>query len=79
VDDFDTHLPMIEGFHRRYMASNKAAARWVRSAAALSPKMIAPQHGAVYRAERWDGSSTGSGNWNAVSIRSIRSIRRRPV
>lgn len=49
VDDFDTHLPMIEGFHRRYMASNKAAARWVRSAAALSPKMIAPQHGAVYR------------------------------
>jgi len=49
VGDFDSHLPLIEGFHKRYMASNKAAAKWSRMAAALSPKMIAPQHGAVYK------------------------------
>ena len=49
ADDFDAHLAFIEGFHRRYMASSKASSRWVRSVQALSPKMIAPQHGAVYR------------------------------
>ena len=49
ADDFDAHLVFIEGFHRRYMASSKASSRWVRSIQGLSPKMIAPQHGAVYR------------------------------
>ncbi len=49
VGDFDAHLPLIEGFHKRYMASGKAAAKWVRMVSALSPKMLAPQHGAVYK------------------------------
>lgn len=49
VTDFDTHLPFIDGFHKRYMASGKAAAKWARMASALSPKMIAPQHGAIYK------------------------------
>jgi flavorubredoxin len=49
VENFDEHLQYIEGFHRRYMASGKATAKWVKQVAALNPKMIAPQHGAVYR------------------------------
>jgi flavorubredoxin len=49
VGDFDTHLPLIEGFHKRYMASGKVASKWVRMVSALSPKMIAPQHGAIYK------------------------------
>jgi flavorubredoxin len=49
VPDFDTHLPLIEGFHKRYMASGKTAAKWARMVSALSPKIIAPQHGAIYK------------------------------
>ncbi len=49
IDDFDAVLPYIEGFHKRYMASNKAAQRWAKTAAALSPKLMAAQHGGVYR------------------------------
>jgi flavorubredoxin len=49
IDDFEAVLPFIEGFHKRYMASGKATAKWAKTAAALSPKMIAAQHGGVYR------------------------------
>lgn len=49
VDDFAAHLPHIEGFHRRYMCSNRAARDWVRRVSRLDVAMIAPQHGPVYR------------------------------
>ncbi len=39
----------MEGFHRRYMSSTKALKAWVRSVRKLKPKMIAPQHGAIFR------------------------------
>ncbi len=49
VDDFQAHLPYIEGFHRRYMASNRATRLWVDMVSKLPIDMIAPQHGPVYR------------------------------
>lgn len=49
VDDFAAHLPYIEGFHRRYMVSNKAARLWVESVETLAIDMLAPQHGPIYR------------------------------
>ncbi|HEY8353805.1 MAG TPA: MBL fold metallo-hydrolase [Methylophilaceae bacterium] len=49
VDDFDAHLPYIEGFHRRYMCSNKAIRCWLDTVAELDIDIIAPQHGPVYR------------------------------
>jgi flavorubredoxin len=49
VDDFAPHLPHIEGFHRRYMGSNRAARLWVDSLEGLELRMLAPQHGPVYR------------------------------
>ncbi|MBN2875364.1 MAG: MBL fold metallo-hydrolase [Spirochaetales bacterium] len=49
VDDFASHAPFVEGFHRRLMASNAVTRRWVENVRTLSPLMIAPQHGAVYR------------------------------
>lgn len=49
VDDFAAHLPFIEGFHRRYMGSNRAARLWVDQVRELDVRMIAPQHGPVYR------------------------------
>lgn len=49
VDDLTAHLPHIEGFHRRYMCSNRAARFWVETVSKLDIDFIAPQHGPVYR------------------------------
>jgi flavorubredoxin len=49
VDDFAAHQPFIEGFHRRYMCSNRAARCWVKAVSRLEIDFIAPQHGPVYR------------------------------
>jgi flavorubredoxin len=51
VDDFERHIPLIEGFHTRYIASNSVARKWSSIVSRLAPTMIAPQHGAVYRGE----------------------------
>jgi len=61
VDNFDTHLPYIEGFHRRYMCSNRAVKFWLDAIADLDIQMLAPQHGPIYRGRavadflRWFG------------------------
>ncbi len=49
VPDFDAHLRSMEGFHRRYMASNAALRRWVAMARQLDIQILAPQHGAFFR------------------------------
>ncbi len=49
VDDFAAHLPFIEGFHRRYMVSNRAIQCWLETIAGLEIDILAPQHGPVYR------------------------------
>ncbi len=49
VTDFDAHLPFMEGFHRRYMASNSALRRWAAAARQLDIEILAPQHGALFR------------------------------
>lgn len=49
VDSFSHHLPFIEGFHRRYMCSNRAARYWVEAVSKLDIDFLAPQHGPVYR------------------------------
>ncbi|WP_297504772.1 MBL fold metallo-hydrolase [Thermococcus sp.] len=51
VEDFEEHVKHMEGFHRRYMSSTKALRAWVRSVRRLSPRVIAPQHGAIFRDE----------------------------
>ncbi len=48
VEDFERHVEFMEGFHRRYMASNRALRLWVSKVRELKPKMIAPQHGAIF-------------------------------
>ena len=49
VQDFDAHLPLMEGFHQRYMASNVAMRRWAAAAKQLDIELIAPQHGQLFR------------------------------
>jgi flavorubredoxin len=45
VRDFDAHVPLMAGFHRRYMASNHACRTWVRQVRALDVEVLVPQHG----------------------------------
>jgi len=54
VEDFEKHLPLIEGFHVRYMACNKIVRRWTEMVRRLNPTMIVPQHGAIYKGEQVD-------------------------
>jgi len=46
VTDLKAHIPLMEGFHRRYMVSNKVLRLWVRMARQLEIAMLVPQHGA---------------------------------
>jgi flavorubredoxin len=47
--DFQRHLPTMEGFHRRYMAGNRACKAWGRRARGLEIEQIVPQHGRPMR------------------------------
>ena len=49
VRDFDAHVPFMEGFHRRYMAGNRAMRAWAGMVRGLDVEIIAPQHGAFFR------------------------------
>jgi flavorubredoxin len=51
VEDFDAYRPSMEGFHRRYMASNRVVRLWVDMVRELDPAMIVPQHGLPFRGE----------------------------
>lgn len=48
VTDFDAHVPLMAGFHRRYMVANKALRAWARMVRTLDIEIIAPQHGAMF-------------------------------
>lgn len=49
VTDFAGHIRYMAGFHRRYMASNRALRAWARMVRGLEIETIAPQHGALMR------------------------------
>lgn len=46
VESLAAHIPRMEGFHRRYMVSNKVLRLWAAMVRQLDIRMIAPQHGA---------------------------------
>jgi flavorubredoxin len=46
ITDLRPHIPRMEGFHRRYMVSNKILRLWVRMVRQLDISMLVPQHGA---------------------------------
>jgi len=49
VPDFATHLQYMDGFHKRYMTSNKVMKAWAAMVRTLDIEIIAPQHGALFR------------------------------
>ncbi|HLD22926.1 MAG TPA: MBL fold metallo-hydrolase [Sulfuricurvum sp.] len=51
VDNFEEHRPFLEGFHSRYMASNRFCRAWVECVRAYEVSTIAPQHGSLFHSE----------------------------
>jgi flavorubredoxin len=51
VEDFEEHAKLMEGFHRRYIASKKAIEFWLKLIEGLKIDVIAPQHGAIFEGE----------------------------
>jgi len=49
VEDFAAHIPMMEGFHRRYMSGNKVCRYWVNMARKLDIEWLVPQHGRSFK------------------------------
>ncbi len=47
VENFEDHIQYMEGFHRRYIPTNKVLKRWVEMVKPLDIEVIAPQHGAM--------------------------------
>jgi flavorubredoxin len=51
-EDFDRHIRHAEGFHRRWMGSEKAKRDWCQRVSQLDIQMMCPQHGAIYRGDQ---------------------------
>ena len=51
VEDFNEHVKLMEGFHRRYIASKKAIDIWLKRIEKLEINVIAPQHGSIFEGE----------------------------
>ena len=49
VTDFKAHIPYMEGFHRRYMVSNKICRYWANMVRQLDVEAIVPQHGRMLK------------------------------
>lgn len=49
VDKLADILPYMDGFHKRYMNSNKACRLWVNMVRQLEISMLVPQHGRAFR------------------------------
>lgn len=48
-DNFNSHVSIMEGFHKRYIASSNACKFFAAKVRSLNPYMLTPQHGAVFR------------------------------
>ena len=55
VTDFDAHLSHMEGFHKRYMVSNRVMKAWADMVRPMDIEIIAPQHGALFRGKEMVG------------------------
>lgn len=48
VEDFAAHIPTMQGFHQRYMVSNKVTRLWANAVRQIDVEMIVPQHGKAF-------------------------------
>lgn len=52
IKDFDKHIPRMERFHQRYMASNKVCRYWANMVRELDVEMLVPQHGPSFKGKK---------------------------
>ena len=52
IEDFRAHVAKMEGFHKRYMNSNKVTRLWVNMVRQLDVEWIVPQHGASFKGKK---------------------------
>lgn len=51
VEDFNKHIPLMEGFHRRYLPCNKAVQNYLKRLGGLEINYLCPQHGSIFKGE----------------------------
>lgn len=51
VADFDKHVPYMDGFHRRFLASTKALRAFLKRVEGLPIDYVCPQHGSIFRGD----------------------------
>lgn len=51
VEDFSRHIGYMEGFHQRWMPSNRAKNDWVERVSKLDIDFLCPQHGSLFQGE----------------------------
>lgn len=49
VENFESHIHHMEGFHKRYMGGNKACRYWVNMVRQLDVEWVVPQHGKPFQ------------------------------
>ncbi len=52
VENFNAHIKNMEGFHRRYMISNKICRYWVNMVRQMDVEWIVPQHGKSFKGKK---------------------------
>ncbi len=48
VENFDEHVKLMEGFHKRFLASNIAIKAYLNKLSKYDIQLIAPQHGSIF-------------------------------
>jgi len=51
VDDWANHVLAMQGFHQRYMSSNRAVLGFIRKVEGLQIRGLLPQHGSIFRGD----------------------------
>lgn len=51
VTDFESHIPKMEMFHKRWMPSNQAKNEWISRVRKLDIEYMMPQHGRIFRGD----------------------------
>lgn len=52
VENFKAHIQYMDGFHRRYMVSNRICRYWVNMVRGMDVEMIVPQHGRIFKGKK---------------------------
>jgi flavorubredoxin len=48
VEDFETHISSMRGFHQRYMCSRRVTRLWAEMVRRMDVEMMVPQHGCYF-------------------------------